>query len=79
MKLPLNGMPNQKMAMAVIITISIKAIIANGTNLPIIYSLGLSGETLICSMVPASRSLTIDIAVSIIVIREISIAITPGR
>ena len=57
----------------------IKPTIANGRDFPATNSMGLIGDTIICSKVPLSLSLTIDIAVIIIVIRATRSPSTPGR
>ncbi len=51
---------------------------ANGSSLPSISSIGRSGVTINCSMVPISFSRTMLMAVSMIVTRAMMLTITPG-
>ena len=77
--LPLKGTPNQNIVIIVTMNMSIKPMIANGIVFPMMNSIGLIGDTMICSMVPDSRSFTIDIDVSMTVIRETMNADNTGQ
>ena len=78
-KLPRNGILNQKIMKSAITIISISATTPNGRALPIINSTGRIGDTVSCSIVPLSRSFTIDIDVSIIITRPVMSARIAGK
>ena len=77
--LPRNGSSNHRIITSVRMMMSMNATIAKGMVLPRMNSPGLIGETMICSIVPDSRSRTMDIDVSMTVVSPIRRPMMAGR
>ncbi len=77
-KLPCSGMWNTRNASTVTSTTSSRPTTANGSVFPSISSMGRTGVTINCSIVPISFSRTMPSAVNINVTVMMMLAITPG-
>ena len=76
--LPANGMPNHRIAITVMSTMSANATTTGGSVLPRMSSTGVSGLTISCSSVPISRSRTTARAVRMRLTSITSVPITAG-